>query len=315
MSNDENKFVRNKIIRGFLVVALMLWILESLVDEAMSWLDKSSNEISFTLNMNHSTFMHLSIALYLIVSILIFILSAYIFYRFTKKVLNEESKKRVYEQNMIFAAIAHDLKTPMTSIQGFSKALMDKKIPNEDLQSTYKLIHEKTKYTNELLNTMFDYSKFGMKNYEFKKEEVDLTVLVRNLVAEHFGDFEVRNIYVEVQIPDDSITITGDKKELRRAIENVLVNSFTHNKEGSKVQVSVYAEHGSTFISIADNGKEIPEDLDVFKPLVTSNENRTGGNGTGMGLMIAKRIIERHGGSIEIKKSPGEYTKEFLLKI
>lgn len=315
MKNDENKFLKNKIMINFLLTVLILWLLESLLDEVMNYFDKSSNEISLMLNINQTNFMYISISLYLIISILIFVLSSYIYYRLTSKVLNEESKRRVSEQNMMFAAIAHDLKTPMTSIQGFSRALIDGKVPTDDRESIYTLIYEKAKYTNDLLNTMFEYSKYGVKDYTFKKEEFDLTVLVRNLIADHFIDFEEKNIDIELQISDHPIIVTGDKKELRRAIENVLINSYKHNINGSKVRIGVYTENSYSFVSIADSGDEIPKDFDVFKPFITSNENRTGGKGTGMGLVITKRILEEHGGSIKIMKAAGKYKKEFLLKI
>ena len=315
MRSDENKFVRNKIIKGFIINISILWLLETLADELMNWVDESSKVISNLLNISQSTLMYITIALYLVISVLPLFVSAYMFYKFTNKVLENESNKRLNEHNMIFAAIAHDLKTPMTSIQGFSRALMDEKIPQKDLKPTYNLIYNKTKYTNDLLNTMFEYSKLGTIDYEFKKEEFDLTILLRNLIAEHFGDFEDKNIDIEVKIPDYPILVIADKKEIKRAIENLIINSYTHNKNGSKVYVSLYNKDKSSFISIGDNGEKIPKDTDIFKAFVTSNKNRTGGKGTGLGLAISKRIIEKHGGTIELKNTIGKYNKEFTLKI
>ena len=315
MKSDENKFVRNKIMKGFIINISILWLLETLADELMNWVDESSKDISNLLNISQSTFIYITIAFYLVISILPLFVSAYMFYKFTNKVLENESKKRLNEHNMIFAAIAHDLKTPMTSIQGFSRALMDEKIPQKDLKSTYNIIYKKTKYTNDLLNTMFEYSKLGTIDYELKKEEFDLTILLRNLIAEHFEDFEDKNIDIEVKIPDYPIPVIADKKEIKRAIENLIINSYTHNKKGSKVYVSLYNKDKSSYISIGDNGEEIPKDKDIFKAFVTSNENRTGGKGTGLGLVISKRIVEKHGGTIELKNTIGKYNKVFTLKI
>lgn len=158
-----------------------------------------------------------------------------------------------------------------------------------------------------------EYSKLGIKDYKYKEEEIDLNILVRNITAEHFEDFEVRGIEIEVQIPNRPILFKGDKKELKRAIENLVINSYTHNKKGNKVKVKVYSKDKKSFISVADNGEDISKDMEIFKSFVTSNKNRIAGKGTGMGLLISKRIIERFGGIINLRKSQGEYTKEFLI--
>lgn len=314
-SNMENIYVKKTIMLNFIWITLALVLLESLIDSTMQWADKSSNLIAEYFSINQTSFMYFAIALYLLLSILVFILAAYIFYIRTNKILEAESQKRVDEQNILFASIAHDLKTPMTSIQGFSRALMDAKIKSEDTRDTYKLIYEKTQYMNDLLDTMFDYAKYGTSDYKLIKEEFDLNVMVRNLVANHYQDFENKNVNLEVDIPNSPVDILADKRELKRALENLIINSYIHNPKGTKVKISVYKNKGKSYISIADDGPLIDKNIDIFKIFATANKNRVQDQGKGMGLVISKRIIEKHGGKIEYRESSGEYKKEFLVEL
>jgi len=93
MKSDENKFVRNKLIKGFIINISILWLLETLADELMNLVDESSKDISNLLNISQSTLMYITIALYLVISVLPLFVSAYMFYKFTNKVLENESKK------------------------------------------------------------------------------------------------------------------------------------------------------------------------------------------------------------------------------
>lgn len=252
---------------------------------------------------------------YLIVSILIQVGAAFVFYKRTGKALKTESERRVREQNLIYAAMAHDLKTPMTSVQGFAKALSDGKIRPDEQREIFEIIYRKSNSMNDMVNTLFDYAKFGLEDYKPDYAELDICSLVREIVAENYCDFEEHGIELDIDIPDEGIKINADKTELKRAVSNLIVNIYKHNPGGIKAKVSVCKENDKAEIRIADSGNALPEDMDIFEPFVTENTARTLGHGTGLGLAIAKRIIQRHGGELSVSTTDDEYTKMFVIGI
>ena len=109
--------------------------------------------------------------------------------------------------------------------------------------------------------------------------------------------------------------VSGDKTELKRAIANLVVNVYKHNSDGIRASITLRQEQGKAVIRIADNGKPLPADMNIFEPFVTENTARTAGHGTGLGLAITKRIIQRHGGEITTEVLDGEYAKAFVVRL
>ena len=244
-----------------------------------------------------------------------FALGAFVFYKITSRIIKAESQRRVQEQNLIYASIAHDLKTPMTSVQGFAKALMDGKVKPEEQREIFEVIYRKSCTMNDMVNTLFDYAKLGTENYHTEQTSFDLCSLVRGIVAENYTDLEEHGIQLELDLPDKVVTITGEKAEMKRAITNLVVNVYKHNPAGIQAAFSLHQQQDRAILRIADSGKPLPEDMDIFEPCVTENTARTAGHGTGLGLAITKRIIQRHGGHIRAEAARDEYTKVFVVTL
>lgn len=252
---------------------------------------------------------------YFILNILIFVLFALIFYRLTAKAIKQESERRLREQNLLYAAIAHDLKTPMTSVQGFAKALSDGKIKPEEQQEIFDIIYRKSNSMNDMVNTLFDYARLGTDGYKPAFAQVDICSLVREVIAENYCDFEDHSIDLDIDIPDSALMINADKTELKRAVTNLIVNIYKHNPDGIRAKVSVTDDNGKAVIHIADSGAALPENVDIFEPFVTENTARTVGHGTGLGLAVTKRVIKRHGGKIYVETATADYTKMFVIRL
>lgn len=252
--------------------------------------------------------------IYFILSILIIVIAAIVLYKLTSGILQKESEKRIKEQNLMYAAIAHDLKTPMTSVQGFAKALSEGKVSDTEKKEIYDIIYAKSNTMNDMINTLFEYSKLGTQEYKPIPESFDICSLVRDIVAENYAEFEKHGIELDIDIPDEEIIVNADKKELARAIANLVVNVYKHNPEGIKAKISVEKAGEKAVIKILDTGAEIPQDMDIFEAFVTENTSRMSGHGTGLGLAITKRIIERNGGKIYISSREEGYTKAFVVQ-
>lgn len=106
-----------------------------------------------------------------------------------------------------------------------------------------------------------------------------------------------------------------DRTSMKRALSNLIINSFRHNPGGTNVLVSVNEHDSGCIITVADSGKRIPSDMNIFEPFVTENSARTAGHGTGLGLAITKRIIDKHEGRIILKTDIENYTKAFVAEL
>ena len=252
---------------------------------------------------------------YFVLSILIFVVFAFVFYKLTARAIKQESERRLKEQNLLYAAIAHDLKTPMTSVQGFAKALSDGKIKPEEQQEIFNIIYRKSNSMNDMVNTLFDYAKLGTDGYKPSFAEVDICTLVRDIIAENYCDFEDHYIELDIDIPNRAITINADKTELKRAVMNLIVNVYKHNPDGIKAKISVHKDHDKAEIMIADSGTPLPEGVDIFEPFVTENTARTVGHGTGLGLAVTTRVIEHHDGEVKVVPADDGYTKAFVIRV
>ena len=247
---------------------------------------------------------------------LVFVLEAFAFYRLITRIIKSESERRVREQNLIYAAIAHDLKTPMTSVQGYAAALRDGKIPPEGQADAFEIICAKSRRMNELVDSLFDYARLGTEEYHLRSEPIDAAQVVREIAAECYTDFEDRGIRLDADIPDDALMIRGDAREFRRAVTNLMVNAWKHNRGGAKVRVAVKAADGRLSISVADSGEPIPPEQReaILQPFVTSDEARTSRGGSGLGLAITAKVAGLMGGTLRVVDADGEYVKAFEIQ-
>lgn len=298
--------LRNKIVIYFLVITFVASLIDAIVEGVFEWLapEISRNEKSLVA----------AVIMMLVIQISIYVISGFVFYRITKREIQKESDRQVNEQSLLYAAIAHDLKTPMTSVQGYAKALKEGKIKPEEQEEIYDIIYNKSRSMDSLVDTLFEYAKFGTKEYKLVLEKTNLSVMVRDIIAELYCDFEEHSIDVDLDIPEEELIISADKKELKRAISNLVMNTYKHNPDGIQVLIRLLCDGSKAELLIADSGNEIPKDMNVFEPFVTENTSRSIGKGTGLGLAITKKILDAHNAKIAINEQITGYTKGFVVE-
>lgn len=281
-------------------------VLDSLLDDRLIPMYIHSDTLYWTLQISG-----------IVINIAIFFAFAVLFWILSNKAINAESKRQVSERNMQYSSICHDLKTPMTSVQGFAAALREGRIKDEEQQEIFEIIYDKSCYMNELVESLFTYSKLNTESYELTFEDRDICTLVRNLIATNYDEFENKEIDLEINIPDKEIICTVNEKEFKRSISNLLINSCKHNRNGAKVMVEVKAHKGSAYIIVADDGKSISKEEaeNIVKPFISGNEARTSKSGSGLGLAITSIIINKHKGKLYVDSNIEGYTKGFVVKI
>ena len=230
------------------------------------------------------------------------------------------------ERVLLFANMAHDLKTPITSIIGFSKALSDGIIDDEKKQAEYiATINSKAVKMNDLIDRLFEYVKLDSADNLLHLENCDVSELLRKCIADVYAEYENKKIQLDIEIPDNAVVCRVDKLELSRVYTNLLNNVLKHNKDGIRVLVKM-DENAS--LLIADSGEPVFDDIKdlLFKPFVSGDKSRSSKNGSGLGLALSYKIMKKHGGDLklvtgtELKESSGscwnpEYAKGFLATL
>lgn len=217
-----------------------------------------------------------------------------------------QRKKLMNDKERMMADISHDLKTPITSIQGYAKALSDGIIVDEDKDKYMKIIYEKSKKLTELINIFHEYSKLEHPDFNLIFEKVDLSEYLRAYIALKYEDIVESGFNIEVDIPEEEMEIKIDKVQLQRVFDNILGNSIKHNEKGTNIYVSLKEKNDIYEIIIADDGKGISKDIanNIFEAFTVGDESRNSKQGSGLGLAIAKTIVDLHGGTIELEPEP-----------
>lgn len=219
------------------------------------------------------------------------------------------------ERVLLFANMAHDLKTPITSIIGFSKALSDGIITDDIKKAEYlTTINSKAVKMNDLIDRLFEYVKLESADNILHKENCDVAEILRNCLADVYAEYEDKKILLEIQIPEIPVIKNVDKIELSRVYTNLLNNVLKHNTSGINVLVKM-DEDGK--VLIADSGEPLPAEVQdsLFIPFVSGDKSRQSKNGSGLGLALAYKIMKKHSGDLRLLTQVEGYTKGFLAEI
>lgn len=238
-----------------------------------------------------------------------YIVGALIFTGVVSKKIRELERIRIarnkeYEKsrNLLLSDIAHDIKTPITTVAGFSRALADDAVPKEQKQEYLEAVYNKSMRVSELVSLLFEYVKLDSEGYKLHRTRTDLCELVRECVAGAYADFEEKDMELNISIPDEAMPVNIDPMQMNRAITNLLTNTVRHNPKGTKVLVDMAPEDGFAVFRISDCGVRIEKEVAVhlFDPFVQGDATRASSSGSGLGLSIAKKIVEMHNGQIRL---------------
>ena len=215
------------------------------------------------------------------------------------------------------ADVSHELKTPITSIKGYSETLLDGDCDKETEKHFLHVIDDNADRMEKLVQDLLTLSKYDNNRATNKPVEFDLGELAK-LCKEKF-DIEIKrknqevNCFVTANVPN----VYADKDGMERVILNILSNSIKYTPDGGKIDIYVGYVHNDAYVKIKDTGIGIPKnDLDrIFERFYRVDKARSRQlGGTGLGLSIAKEIIEKNNGSINIKSKVNEGT-EVVIQI
>lgn len=223
----------------------------------------------------------------------------------TLRAREQEARDSEQRKNDLVAYLAHDLKTPLTSVLGYLTLLRDEPELPADLRAKYTGIAlEKAQRLEELISEFFDISRMDLRA-EGERTPIHLSMLLEQLADEFYPLFAEKRLACRTEIAP-GLQVAGDPGKLARVFDNVLRNAVSYSRPGTVVELTARAGDGWVFVSVSNEGLEIPEGelasiFQKFYRLDEARSTRTGG--AGLGLAIAREIVENHGGAIQAEST------------
>lgn len=213
-------------------------------------------------------------------------------------------KRSEEDRRRLILDISHDLKNPMSSIQGYAELLVKKSgMTKEERDEYLEVILNNSKRANGLLMELFELSQMDSPEFSLKLIRTDICEYIRQICGELVPLLESEGFKYEFDILEESVFVLLDRDRFSRIIQNLANNAVRYNPPGTLVSVSLTVQNDQVVIDFRDDGVGILPHLaeNIFKPFVRADDSRNSKTGgSGLGLSIAKRIAEAHGGDLTL---------------
>ncbi|HSG43463.1 MAG TPA: HAMP domain-containing sensor histidine kinase [Anaerolineales bacterium] len=216
-------------------------------------------------------------------------------------------------QRDFVADVSHELKTPLTSIQGFAQALLDETADSpEARQQAAQIIYDESGRMHRIALDLLDLARLEGGIADLKMSEVDVYALLKNIVEKFKPQAQQKNVELLLDVQDKLPTLVGDGDRLAQVFTNLVDNALKFTLANGQVTLSAKQVGAEMMLSIADSGLGIPKEAlpRLFDRFYQVDQSRAGGekHGTGLGLAIAKEIVQAHGGRIGVRSKAGQGT-------
>lgn len=223
------------------------------------------------------------------------------------KILMERERISERSKNDLITSVAHDLRTPLTSVIGYLELI--KRKPEMDAETKQKYLdvaYSKAKHLQKLIEDLFGYTKLNHNEIVLQRTTLDIVKLLEQMLDEFYPSFEEKQLEISYTPVLSSLMIEADGNLLARLFENLINNAVKYGADGKMIKIELKQEADQVVISIINYGKVIPQEeishiFDKFYRVEQSRSQNTGG--TGLGLAIAKSVVVMHGGTISARSS------------
>lgn len=220
------------------------------------------------------------------------------------------AKENEQRKNDLIMYLAHDLKTPLSSVMGYLMLLRDEPQISEELRTKYLSISlDKAERLEDLINEFFEITRFNLSNITLQYTEIDLTRLLEQLIYEFNPMLKDKNLQCDLCAPK-SVTLRCDADKIQRVFDNLLRNAVIYSFHDTTITITAAQQEERMIIAFENCGNTIPKEKlsQVFEQFYRLDTARSTSGGAGLGLAIAKQIVDLHKGTI-IAESENEKIK------
>jgi two-component system phosphate regulon sensor histidine kinase PhoR len=212
--------------------------------------------------------------------------------------------------------ISHELRTPLQSIMGFTKLMLQGKVPDPETQKEFLTIMDnQNEHLYSLIESLLDMAHIESGGFEIRKAPMSIRDLIQDVVHEFYSLANGKNVVITEDITAALPEIEADWKRLRQVMVNLLGNAIKFSKDGGKITVKAEVKDNEVLVQVTDNGIGISEEVmkHLFERFYQGDGSMTRSvGGSGLGLSISKQIIEAHGGRVWAESKPGKETTVFF---
>ena len=218
------------------------------------------------------------------------------------KILMEKEREAEKTKNDLITNVAHDLRTPLTSIIGYLELLKNRpELGQEDRQHFVDIAYQKSKKLEKLIEDLFGFTKLNYGKITMKPGVLDIVKLLEQILDEFYPNFQEAGLACEFDCQEPSILVEADGNLLARLFDNLVNNAVKYGADGKLVRVEMRKEARQVAVRVINYGKIIPEEelshiFEKFYRVEHSRSQNTGG--TGLGRAIARGVAQLHGGSL-----------------
>lgn len=237
----------------------------------------------------------------------------------TEAIKNERlARENEQKKDDLIVYLAHDIKTPLTSMIGYLSLLSEiKDMPQEQRNRYIDIALDKSYRLEYLINELFDVARFNSEKIVLEKEEINLNLMLEQIADDFYPTLKEMNKKINFT-SDEKKILYADPDKLSRVFNNLIKNAVNYSKENTDIDISILNKENQATVKITNKGKQIPKEkldkiFEKFYRLDSSRTSKTGGSG--LGLAIAKEIVELHGGRIYAESDMKETTFSVILPI
>lgn len=222
-------------------------------------------------------------------------------------VIMDRERETERSKNELITSVAHDLRTPLTSITGYLELLRNNStLDNETKDKYIDIVYNKAKRLEHLIYDLFNFTKLNHGKINLKPGTINLVKLIEQLLDEFYPSLQDNNLEYEYHTSKQDILIQADGDLIARLFDNLINNAIKYGADGKLIKVCIKDADDMVRVDVINYGKVIPNNEleNIFKKFYRVEQSRceqTGG--TGLGLAIAKNVVEMHNGTIEVTSS------------
>ena len=221
------------------------------------------------------------------------------------------------DQKKFVANVSHDFRSPLTSIDGYLKAMLDGTIPPEMYEKYLTIVLNETERLTKLTNSLLTLNNLNTKGMMLNKTDFEINTIIRNVAASFEGTCRKKTIGIELVLTGDEMYVVADMDKIQQVLYNLLDNAIKFSHHDSLIKIETTEKHNKIFVSVKDAGIGIPkDDLKLIWDRFYKSDLSRGKDkkGTGLGLSITKEIIQAHGENINVISTEGVGT-EFIFSL
>ncbi len=219
------------------------------------------------------------------------------FNQMAEKLSHQEQSRRDFVAN-----VSHELRSPITSIQGFAQGMLDGTIPPEEQRQYLSIITDETHRLSKLIASLLSLSRMESEETQLNYTDFDVNERLRRVIIGRMTQLEEKELEIETSFESDPCHVYADGDQIHQVLLNLLDNAIKFTPEKGCITLATREEGNTVYLTVRDNGQGVlKEDAPhIFDRFYKADKAHTTGKGTGLGLAICRRIMEKHGQSIRL---------------